>query len=144
MHDSIIKSVLFSKPVIAIEVAVLIIFGFQVGKEILERRAIEAEIAHLESEIQKLEYKKDDLGALIDYVQTDAFVEQEAREKLNLAKTGEAVVVIPDVDASAVDSSILLNGDESVNSKSGTVLGDTNTKLWWKYFFDQEQLWIDN
>ncbi|MAG28622.1 hypothetical protein CL632_00535 [bacterium] len=134
MSNSIVKAIIFSKPMIIVEIGILIVIGFSAGKEYLEKRAIEEEIAHLETEIGKLENQKDDLGALIKYVRTDAFVQQQAREKLNLTAQGESVVVIPEVDA---DSSDFYASNES---EKGLVLGESSLKIWWEYFFDQESL----
>lgn len=45
-------------------------------------------VEHLEAENSRL------MGTL-EYVKSDEFVEKEAREKLNLVKPGETIVVIP-------------------------------------------------
>jgi len=129
---------------ILIEFIVLVFFGFGVGKQVVQKRSIEAEVGRLEQEIGKLEQSQDDLGNLLKYVQTDNFIEQEARNKLNLVKEGENLVVIPEVDA---------DSGEIANSDSPRVLGDSqpeagqplagNIKLWWKYFFDNDSLWLD-
>ena len=134
MPNSILKAVVFSKPMIIVEIGILIVLGFNVGKEYLEKKSIEEEIAYLEEQINQLDHQKDELGALIEYVQTDAFVKQEAREKLNLTSEGESVIIIPDVDADPSD----LNS--SANQTRGVVLGESKLKLWWEYFFDQESL----
>ena len=129
------KSVFSSKPIIILELLALIFFGFKIGKEILERKAIEKEVARLEAEIGKLENNKDDLGALLEYAKTDSFVEKEAREKLNLAKQGEEVVVIPDVDDPA-------QAEPDAQSESAS-LGKSYVRLWGEYFFDNEQIWME-
>jgi|TARA_B100001971_G_C18177889_1_gene530973 cell division protein FtsB len=138
-----LKQVFTSKPMIVIEIVALALFGFNLGKQVMQKRAVDAEVERLEIEIGKLEYKQDDLGNLLKYVQTDEFVEQEARNKLNLVKEGENLVVIPEVDAEpdALLAEEILD-DDSQNIK-GFVLGDSKIKLWWKYFFDNDTLWLD-
>jgi cell division protein FtsB len=133
MPDSLAKQIIFSKPAIVVEIVILGFFTLNAGKEILERRAIEAEISKLEAEISKLEHKEDELGALLEFVQTDSFVEQEARAKLNLAKAGESLVVIPEVDVREENAGIIPN-------IQGTVAGESHFSLWWKYFFEHAQL----
>lgn len=121
---------------IVLELFIVVFFGMHVGKEIFKRKAVEQEVVRLEAEISKLENKSDDLSKLLEYAKTDSFVEIQAREKLNLAKQGESVVVIPEVDAVSGEVDKELAG----NSK---VLGESNIKLWWEYFFDYEQLWLE-
>lgn len=129
------KNIFTSKPIIILELLALLFFGFKVGKEILERKAIEKEVARLEAEIGKLQNNKDDLGALLEYAKTDSFVEKEAREKLNLVKQGEEVLVIPDVDVSL--------SLEPANESEGAVLPKSHVRLWWEYFFDNGQMWME-
>ncbi|MBU2575910.1 septum formation initiator family protein [Patescibacteria group bacterium] len=128
------KRIFASKPIVVLEIAIIVFFGFHIGKQVLEKRAIQEEVDRLEAEIGKLENKNDDLSALIEYAKTDAFVEQEARQKLNLVKEGESLVLIPDVDAEP-DAWPRVGGD--FQPKAG------NVKLWQEYFFDYDQLWLD-
>jgi len=133
------KKILTSKPVLALEFLLILFFAFNVGQEILKRKAIEAEIKSLENEIGKLETDKDDLSKLLAYVETDSFIKNEARDKLNLVESGENVVVIPDIDAAAQDASS--SPDVSVSLAAG--IPDSNLKRWWEYFFDYDKLWIE-
>ncbi|MDP3995552.1 MAG: septum formation initiator family protein, partial [bacterium] len=127
----LLKTIMFSKAAIVMEMALVLIFGVYVGKAVLEKRAVQSQIASMESEIRGLEHEKDSLGELIEYVQTDSFIQKEAREKLNLTAPGESVVVIPDIDSSVVDAAA---------PSEGAVLGASNAVLWWEYFFDRESL----
>lgn len=77
----------------------------------------EQELAQLEKEHQSLVEQK-------EYYQSEEFIEQEARNKLNMARPGEAVVVLP--------------------PNVGELLGETETKsvpetpnwkMWWELFF---------
>jgi len=51
-------------------------------------RLAEKKIEELQKESERLAQKK-------DYYQSDFFVEEEARNKLNMAKVGETVVILP-------------------------------------------------
>lgn len=53
-------------------------------------------ISDTRGSVDKLTGENARLKSRRTYVQSDAFVEKEAREKLNLVKPGEAIVVIPD------------------------------------------------
>lgn len=50
----------------------------------------------MEEEISKLEAKKQALKEKLEYVRSEEFVEKEAREKLDMAKEEEVVVVLPE------------------------------------------------
>ena len=118
---------------IALEVCAVLAFGFYVGKAVLEKRAIEAQIVAMETDIAKLVHEKDSLGELIRYAQTDSFIQQEAREKLNLTAPGESVVVIPDIDS----ISPAIGAQEAPGqSQVSAILGAARAFIWWEYFFD--------
>lgn len=133
------KKIISSKPLLLIEFGLLALLGFYFGKEMLAENATQQEIQTLESELQQLEHSKNELSALLEYVKTDEFVANEAREKLNLVQAGEQLVVIPDVDATPeevaqTDEGTKLSLAETVETKT------SNAKLWWQYFFDRKQL----
>ncbi len=134
-----LKKLLTSKPILILEIAILIYFAFNVGQEMLKRRGIEAQITRLESEIGKLANDKNDINSLLSYVQTDAFVEQEAREKLNLAKDGESLVLLPNAD----NPDALVNNPESDSEPDGGGRAKSNLTKWWQYFFEHERLALE-
>lgn len=138
MPHSPLRRIFTSKPVILIEVGVLVFFAFNLGEEMLKKRAIEAEIKKLEQEISKLENNKNELGELLGYIQTDAFVTSEAREKLSLVPEGESVLLIPDADK--------VSDAPGAAQAAGLVAGAAqggNAVRWWKYFFDYEGMWVE-
>ena len=78
----------------------------------------------LEQEIAKLENKNLELTELLGYLKSDDFVEQEAREKLNMRKSGERVMLVPKA--------------ENPETLAGPVSGAAeikNWRLWLGYFF---------
>jgi len=104
-----------------------------------KKHSIEQEVSRLEAEIGKLENNKSELSALLSYVKTDAFVEQEAREKLNLAGEGESLVLMPEADninASSSPEQVAL----AVNDSEEPPVQSTNLERWWQYFFEHERL----
>ena len=111
-----------------------------------KKHSIEQEVSRLEAEIGKLENNKSELAALLSYVKTDAFVEQEAREKLNLAGEGESLLLMPDADAANASTSP--EETESLSSQTPSIANDGPARLaensnlgrWWKYFFEHERL----
>ncbi|MEK7189120.1 MAG: septum formation initiator family protein [Patescibacteria group bacterium] len=134
MPDGVFKSIVFSKSAIAVLTLLVVVFGVYTSRAVLTKRATEAQIAALSADIASLEHEKDSLGELIEYVQTDSFIREEAREKLNLTDPGESLVVIPDIDSQGAQSGA--DAESGLTGPKGTVLGDANLVLWWEYFFD--------
>lgn len=65
-----------------------------VSKESYRRYQIDKEAADLKKEIASLEEKNESLIELLDYFNSEKFLEKEARLKLNLLKEGEKLVII--------------------------------------------------
>lgn len=137
-----LKKIFISKPILFLELAILAYFAFNVGKEMYKKHSIAEEVSRLEAEIGKLEGNKSELSALLSYVKTDTFVEQEAREKLNLAGEGESLVLMPDADAAQGEPPKALAQAETATEPSAEALPQTTTNLerWWQYFFEHERL----
>ncbi len=117
------KGIFDSKAFMLSIVALLLLLCFGVYKEITKRLRVYNEISALESEIDSLDNKNKDLSKLIEYFNTDSYIEREAREKLGLAKPGEEVIALPKSQSKRT----LVNNIS--NSKD---IG--NSVLWWRYF----------
>lgn len=78
----------------------------------------------IDKEQQKLEKLKDDnlvLKQRLEYVQSEEFVEKEARDKLGMVREGEAVVLMPENTSQALETQVQ---EET-----------PNWKKWWQLFF---------
>ena len=73
---------------------VLILIGISLGKEAYRKRQVQKEIEGLQSQIKDLGQENGDLNNLIAYFSTPQFQEKEAREKLNLQKDDEQMIVL--------------------------------------------------
>ena len=71
----------------------LVMFG--TAKILVQKRTIDREIAKLEAQMEKVKKDNNQLSSLIQYLNTPEYQEKSAREKLNLRKDGEQVVVLP-------------------------------------------------
>ncbi len=92
---SLLKS-LFSKQFLLtlVLIGLLVLISFPLSKNWRQKRSIDQEIKSLELQAKELEGKNNNLKNVLDYMQSDQFVEKEARTKLNYKKAGESVVVI--------------------------------------------------
>lgn len=89
---------------------------------ILKNYELAQQIAQLEDEISLLELENQNFKFQINYYQTDAFLDLEARDKLSKVGSGESIVVLPDdrydnlelgsTTNGNVESQIKLNLDE--------------------------------
>ncbi len=118
-QGSIFGRLLRSKIFFAVIIILFIISSLELLNEIGRRNKISSEIKKQKSQIEKLEQQNTDLSNLIQYLNTDSYVESEARKKLNLSKSGESLVVVENASTTAV-----MNDDTVPNSLR-----------WWNYFF---------
>lgn len=121
-----------------LELAILVFFSFNLGKEMLKKNVIKNEVAALERELGQLEGEKNKLSDLLSYAQTDSFVESEARAKLNLAKEGESVLVIPEADRQLAQAGAPA-GDAKDSDNKNLPLRKNNVIRWWEYFFAEDK-----
>jgi cell division protein FtsB len=79
-------------------VVLLVIGGFlafQVGRQVYASWSINQEAEHVSAEILALEQQNAELLRELEYLQSDAYVSQEARRMRNLGQPGERVLIIP-------------------------------------------------
>lgn len=106
---------------IVILIVALALSMIKVGKELTSRYQINKEIANLNQELANTQLKKDKLQDLIDYLETDEYVEEQARMQLNLSKSGEKRI---DLSANPQPIDVLAPKDDSANWQK-----------WFNYFF---------
>lgn len=133
------KKTVFSK-IIYIGVGVLLVF-FLVGivKEFVKKVELEKEITTLEEDLERLQMDKETFLTSIESYKSDFFLEQEAREKFNLVKKGEKVVVIPNSETYS-QQDYQVNQDGKIVLKEQISAEDNNLKNWWTYFFGDKKI----
>jgi cell division protein FtsB len=100
----------------------LLLIFLPLAKNYSRKRLVEQEIAGIQKEIDDFEAKNRDLKEMIDYLQSDQSLEEQARLNMGLKRPGEIVAVIQE--------------DTAVNAISSPVLVDDspNWQKWWRYF----------
>lgn len=88
---------------------------------------LKSQIAVLEKDIAQLKEDNQDLGFLLQYYQTDAFKEKEARAKLGLQKPGENLVILPRTEQK---EEVVPEQQQKAKTKSSP-----NWILWWHFLF---------
>lgn len=130
-----IKKVLTSKFFLFAALLLIIWLGIVSVKAFYRKYQLDQEISVLKVEINKLGNKDSELSQLIKYFENQDFLEKEAKEKLNLKREGENVVMVPEA---AISQNLSL-ADEPTAGASEQALAESKTEnnliKWWKYLF---------
>ena len=119
MWNSFIKS----KFATVVLIGVLIVVMYGTAKIIVQKRSIDKEIAKLQAQMDKIKKDNNQLSSLIQYLNTPEYQEKSAREKLNLKKDGEFVVVLPP------------GQDSGASTEQQPSAPKPNYQQWFDYFF---------
>lgn len=78
---------------------VLLVIGaflaFQVGRQVYASWSINQEADRFRAQIVALEQENAELLLELEYLESDAYISQEARRLLNLGRPGERILIIP-------------------------------------------------
>lgn len=108
----------------------LFLITFSYIRAYYEDYQVRQKIEELQTQVQSLEGKKLQSLQLLQYVNSDNFIEEKARTELNLKKPGENVVFVDGVTSvSTTKASAGVTVDEPHLS---------NPRKWWYYFTHQE------
>lgn len=117
---------------------IITLISIPLAKNISKRYKISKEVKELEQEIFKLESEGKNLKQLVKYLESDQFVEEQARLNLGLKKDGENVVVIKEkgrIINPETGEIIEVDDISGLNFNQEEKL--SNPKKWWKYFFSK-------
>lgn len=111
------------------------VVAYALFKETYKKRQIQEEVGKLEDQVISLEQGNQKLKGLIEYFQTQNFSEKEAREKLNVKKEGEKVVILRSQEDQEKSS-----GEKREELSEDTILIISNPLKWWNYFIKERVL----
>ncbi|MBI5254248.1 septum formation initiator family protein [Candidatus Falkowbacteria bacterium] len=129
------SSAIFFKWQFFVLLAIIILLSIACVRQFFNYQNLLAQVSDVKNEISKLEMNKIALAAKIEQYASNAFFEAEARNKLNLKKKGETVVVIKNIPGAALPLLDTVGADDETSDKIAEKQ-KTNLALWWKYFFD--------
>lgn len=92
---------------------------------------IKNEAARLEEEVTAARARHQALQARLNYIQSDAYVEEIARTRLKWAREGETVVVVM-----AQPQATPTPSPDSQPASSSSVIPQSPWEAWWLLFFD--------
>jgi len=137
-YKNFIKKLLSSKVFFFFMVIALVALLLNFVRESYHKYQLSEEIGGLKTEIERLEGRRQQLAGLMEYFEQESYLEKEARQRLNLKKPGEKVVILSqkaDVDIGndqRVDNILSENTDSSQNTENQET---ANYWKWWEYFF---------
>ncbi len=117
---------------LAICLASFVLVAYSLFKETYKKRQIQEEVEQLQTQVVSLEQGNQKLKGLIEYFRTQNFSEKEAREKLNVKKEGEKVVILRSQDNQKENSQ-----EEDLEEEDLLI---PNPLKWWAYFFGENLL----
>jgi len=130
---NIITRILFnSKTLALLGLIIIVLISIPLAKKVSQRYKIDQEIKELEDEIAELENKNVNLKEFINYLESDQFVEEQARLQFGLKKEGEEVAVIKSEEEGQAQEQIGADKSRQVD----VMLSVNNPQRWWRYFFD--------
>jgi cell division protein FtsB len=120
-----IRALLQSRLITVVLAGMLLLVMGVTAKLLVQKRAVDNEIALLQARATDIHKSNQELSELIKYLNTTEYTEREAREKLNLKKDGEIVVGLP-------------SDKETDGQVAGTVTQNSpNPQKWFNYFFGE-------
>jgi cell division protein FtsL len=100
---------------------------------------INKEVEDLKAQIASAEKSNQQISEMIDYLGSQSFLEKEAREKLNMKKPGEEVVIIEPQRQQATSVPEVLPGKNEIEKNENLAQeppkSESNLAKWWEFFF---------
>lgn len=122
------QRIFYSQIIIFAGVFFIIIFSIGISKRIARRHQINKETEELQAEIDALVKNGNELNEFLAYLNSNDFLEEEARVKLGLKKDGEQIVIINNKseDVKTINSSRIYRPAELIQK--------SNPQKWRDYF----------
>lgn len=132
-----IKFFFNSKFIFVIALVVLLTLSFPIIKNFSQRNKAAVEIKELEAEIESMNKKNGELRQLMDYLNSDRYLEEQARLNFGLKKPGEETAVI-EMEGEREDGNKKSIYDIPGLEKIENPKPLSNPEKWLKYFFKKD------
>ena len=131
MNQGVIKRFYYSKWFILIVFIIIVFFSVSAVRDYYSQEDLRQDMETLKSQMSEFETEQYDLIETLAQVQSEDFVETEARTKLNLRKPGEHVIIVSDNE----DIQRFNEQAGELGIKSLLDEPESNASQWWQYFF---------
>ncbi|MFA5030066.1 MAG: septum formation initiator family protein [Patescibacteria group bacterium] len=132
MKKSFFLQLLESRTILIIEACLVLFLAFAIGKEIVRREDVQSEVTRLEQQTDSLKKQNIELAQILKEMTSENFQEKEARKKLDVQKTGETVILLPQDSDDGSRTLVVQNSSVS----AVTLQEQSNPEKWWAFFFD--------
>jgi len=127
--SNFIKKLIFSNFLILISCFFIIFFSTNLIRDFINKRQLNREVTKLEGQLASLTEKNKELKELSIYLASQDFIEAEARQKLNMKKPGEEIIIVSNQSTSTYEEKNSNENNEIILKKLN------NIHKWWNYFF---------
>lgn len=114
-------------------VLLIIFISVPLVKKTLQKRDVNKEMEKLQNEISDIEQENQELDKLIQYLESEHFLEEQARLNLGLKKKGEEVLVIKEEEGAVAGIK-----EKGIFEEENNKEGESQLKKWLDYFFDKD------
>jgi len=90
----------------------------------------------INTEVSEMEKKKTEIEKEIEYKKTSEYVEEKARNDLNLVKPDEKIYVVTRNEKTSETSKNVLSESDERNGDENKSVKDQNWYSWYRLFFD--------
>lgn len=134
------RFILSQKALAVLGFLILTAIAIPLGENISRRRQLEKEISEMQKEVSRVENKNNNLRKLLEYFESEQFLEEQARMNFGLKKDGEQVAIIKN-SAPAAGSGVQASSSpqQTIFNIPGLENGpvkkpETNFDRWLKHF----------
>ena len=135
MPENKLKKFFGSRAVLFLLLLAFVWLSLVLVKAFYKKRQLDQEIGSLKGEIDKMDKKGQELNQLLGYFNSQSYLEKEAKDKLNLKKEGESVVMVQDTSGGAALGEN--NDGSSVEATISAPVEENNLVKWWRFFFER-------
>lgn len=121
------QRIFYSQLIIFVGVVFIILFSVGISKRVERKHQIDKEINQLQGEVDRLASNGKELNEFLGYLNSNDFLEEEARIKLGLKKDGEQIVIINN-KPKEIQTDNYSNATVAPQKKN-------NPQKWYDYFF---------
>jgi len=136
---SFIRRILELRMFMVVNLLILFFLSLSFGREFLRDYQIQSEINNLRTDAESIEARNFEITDYNAELQTQAYLEEEARLRLGLGDPGENLVIIIDQEGEQMIDSEISAEQLITNNYQLATLEASNPERWYYYFFDHEK-----
>jgi len=135
-NQSLFKKILRSRPFLFLVLIFFIWVAISVVKVSYKKYLLHQEVQKLQEQLANIQNQNARLAEYLQYLQSDSFAEKEAKDKLNMKKEGEEVIVVPELKENLASAGANLAPGSSALAEDKTPPAKSFWWKWWSYFFE--------